>query len=97
MNTETKQFLVKKLSKASNATHPVAIEHKGQVVAVVLPPADYQQHQVEQKRKLESLKTELNAIKMLVRCRLKHQSPAELEARLAEHQQKIKQELESID
>ena len=93
MDTETKQLLVEKLSNVSNGRHPVALEHKGQVLAVVLPAGNYQQYQVEQQRKLERLKTELNGILKLVRCRLKYQSPAELEVRLAEHQQIIKQKL----
>ena len=91
MNGKIEQSLINELTRASNAGQPVSIKHKDQTVAVVLPVADYQQLQIEQEQKLESLKTELNGVLTLIRSRLKYQSLEKLEAQLLAHQQKIRQ------
>ena len=97
MYSKTKQALINELAKVSRAKYPVTFTQKGKPVAVLLPIEDHQEFCAECEEKLEQLKIELNGIFALIRSRLKHQRPEEIETQLAAHRQKIEQEMNKFD
>jgi PHD/YefM family antitoxin component YafN of YafNO toxin-antitoxin module len=97
MDHQTKQSLIRTLSKASSKKHPVTIRCNGRAVTVILPVQDHQTFQEKRKRELDNLKTELNGIVAFIHDRIRYHALEEVEAQLAAHRQKIEKDKSNLN
>lgn len=82
MDQELKKRLINRLHQASSQDGPVTIDEDGELMAVILSAADYQQFQAERDDRLIKLKQELDAVLTLIQAHTRKRSLAEVEARL---------------
>lgn len=94
MDSRVKQDIINEISKTLLSSRPLNVEHKGRILATILPFEDYQEFQTKREEILKNLEKELNGILDLVRSHTQHRSLAEVEAQLAALRHVIEQEME---